>query len=70
MTFTLFSLLFTALAVAGVANAVNIIDAYNGLASVVVMISLLSLAYVGWHVGDNLVVSVALAGVGRCRSCW
>ena len=64
MSFTLFSLLFTMLAVAGVANAVNIIDGYNGLASVVVMISLLSLAYVGWQVGDNLVVSVALAGVG------
>jgi UDP-GlcNAc:undecaprenyl-phosphate/decaprenyl-phosphate GlcNAc-1-phosphate transferase len=64
MGFTWFSLLFTALAVAGVANAVNIVDGYNGLASVVVMISLLSLAYVGWQVGDNLVVSMALAGVG------
>ena len=39
MTFTGFSLLFIALAVAGVANAVNIVDGYNGLASVVVMIS-------------------------------
>ena len=64
MAFTLFSLLFTAVAVAGVANAVNIIDGYNGLAAVVVMISLLSLAYVGLQVGDSLVVSVALAGVG------
>ena len=64
MTFTLFSLLFTAVAVAGVANAVKVIDGYNGLASVVAMISLLSLAYVGWQVGDNLVVSVALGGVG------
>ena len=64
MGFTGFSLLFTMVAVAGVANAVNIIDGYNGLASVVVAISLLSLAYVGWHVGDSLVVSVALAGVG------
>jgi UDP-N-acetylmuramyl pentapeptide phosphotransferase/UDP-N-acetylglucosamine-1-phosphate transferase len=64
MGFTAFSLLFTALAVAGVANAVNIIDGYNGLASVVVVITLLSLAYVGWQVGDSLVVSMALAGVG------
>lgn len=62
--FTWISLLFTVLAVAGVANAVNIVDGYNGLASVVVMITLLSLAYVGWQVGDNLVVSMALAGVG------
>jgi len=64
MGFTWFSLLFTMVAVAGVANAVNIIDGYNGLASVVVAISLLSLAYVGWQVGDSLIVSVALAGVG------
>jgi UDP-N-acetylmuramyl pentapeptide phosphotransferase/UDP-N-acetylglucosamine-1-phosphate transferase len=64
MGFTAFSLLFTVVAVAGVANAVNIIDGFNGLASAVVTISLLSLAYVGWKVGDTLVVSMALAGVG------
>jgi len=64
MSFTAFSLLFTMVAVAGVANAVNIIDGYNGLASVVVAISLLSLAYVGWQVGDSLILSTALAGVG------
>lgn len=64
MGFTVFSLLFTVVAVAGVANAVNIIDGYNGLAAVVVVITLLSLAYVGWQVGDNLVLSVALATVG------
>jgi UDP-N-acetylmuramyl pentapeptide phosphotransferase/UDP-N-acetylglucosamine-1-phosphate transferase len=64
MGFTAFSLLFTVVAVAGVANAVNIIDGYNGLAAVVVVIALLSLAYVGLQVGDNLVVSMAMAGVG------
>jgi UDP-N-acetylmuramyl pentapeptide phosphotransferase/UDP-N-acetylglucosamine-1-phosphate transferase len=64
MGFTAFSLLFTMVAVAGVANAVNIIDGFNGLAAAVVSISLLSLAYVGWQVGDSLIVSVALGGVG------
>jgi UDP-N-acetylmuramyl pentapeptide phosphotransferase/UDP-N-acetylglucosamine-1-phosphate transferase len=64
MTFTWFSLLFTAVAVAGVANAVNIIDGFNGLAAAVSAITLLSLAYVGWQVGDALIVSMALAGVG------
>jgi UDP-N-acetylmuramyl pentapeptide phosphotransferase/UDP-N-acetylglucosamine-1-phosphate transferase len=64
MSFTAFSLLFTAFAVAGVANAVNIVDGYNGLAAMVVVIALLSLAYVGWQVEDSLVVSLALAGVG------
>jgi UDP-N-acetylmuramyl pentapeptide phosphotransferase/UDP-N-acetylglucosamine-1-phosphate transferase len=64
MGFTAFSLLFTVVAVSGVANAVNIIDGFNGLASAVCAITLLSLAYVGWQVGDALVVSMALAGVG------
>jgi len=64
LTFTAFSLAFTAMACAGVANAINIIDGYNGLAAVVSAITLLSLGYVGWQVGDNLVVSVALGGVG------
>jgi UDP-N-acetylmuramyl pentapeptide phosphotransferase/UDP-N-acetylglucosamine-1-phosphate transferase len=64
MTFTAFSLLFTMIATGGVANAINIIDGYNGLAAVVSGVMLLSLAYVGWQVGDNLVVSVALAGAG------
>jgi UDP-GlcNAc:undecaprenyl-phosphate/decaprenyl-phosphate GlcNAc-1-phosphate transferase len=64
MGFTVFSLLFTTVAVAGVTNAVNIIDGFNGLAAVVGGIAMLSLAYVGWQVGDNLVLSVALATVG------
>jgi UDP-N-acetylmuramyl pentapeptide phosphotransferase/UDP-N-acetylglucosamine-1-phosphate transferase len=37
MGVTVFSLLFTAFAVAGAANAVNIIDGHNGLAAVVVV---------------------------------
>jgi UDP-N-acetylmuramyl pentapeptide phosphotransferase/UDP-N-acetylglucosamine-1-phosphate transferase len=64
MTFTAFSLAFTMIATGGVANAINIIDGYNGLAAVVSGVMLMSLAYVGWQVGDNLVVSVALAGAG------
>ncbi|MGA0611193.1 MraY family glycosyltransferase [Caldimonas sp. KR1-144] len=64
MNYTVFSLAFTMIATGGVANAVNIIDGYNGLTAVVVSVMLLSLSYVGWQVGDNLVVSVALAGTG------
>lgn len=64
MTFTVFSLLFTMVAAGGLANAVNIIDGYNGLAAVVAGVALLSLAYVGWQVGDNLVVTVALGACG------
>jgi UDP-N-acetylmuramyl pentapeptide phosphotransferase/UDP-N-acetylglucosamine-1-phosphate transferase len=64
MTFTAFSLLFTMVAAGGLANAVNIIDGYNGLTAVVASVILMSLAYVAWQVGDNLIVSVALAGTG------
>ena len=64
MAFTAFSLAFTMVATGGVANAINIIDGYNGLAAVVASVVLCSLAYVGWQVGDNLVVSVALGTTG------
>lgn len=64
LTFTAFSLGFTMFATGGVANAVNIIDGYNGLASAVSIVIFMSLAYVGWHVGDNFVVSSSLAMVG------
>ena len=54
----------TVLAVAGIANSVNIIDGFNGLASMCVMIMLAALAYVAFQVGDPLIGSLALAGVG------
>ena len=54
----------TAFAVAGVANAFNIIDGYNGLCGVVAIISLLGLAYVADQVGDRMVLVGALALVG------
>lgn len=64
MTFTAFSVLFTMVAAGGMANAVNIIDGYNGLTAVVSGVILMSLAYVAFQVGDNLIVSIALAGTG------
>lgn len=54
----------TAFAVAGVANAFNIIDGYNGLSGVVAIISLLGLAYVADQVGDRLLLVGALSLVG------
>jgi UDP-N-acetylmuramyl pentapeptide phosphotransferase/UDP-N-acetylglucosamine-1-phosphate transferase len=54
----------TVFAVVGVANAVNIIDGFNGLASMCGMLILVSLAYVGYQVGDITVALMALAGVG------
>ena len=54
----------TILVVAGVANAINIIDGFNGLASMCVLIMLLALAYVGLQLGDRLVVTMALISAG------
>jgi UDP-N-acetylmuramyl pentapeptide phosphotransferase/UDP-N-acetylglucosamine-1-phosphate transferase len=51
-------------AVAGIANAVNIIDGFNGLASVVTICMLMSLAYVAAQVGDVFVVVTALTVAG------
>lgn len=58
------SLPLTIFAIAGVANAVNIIDGFNGLAGAVTMFMLLSLAYVAFSVGDIFVLSAALVMVG------
>ncbi len=58
------SWLLTVLAVAGIANSVNIIDGFNGLASMCVVIMLGALAYVAYQVGDPLVGALALAGIG------
>lgn len=64
VAFPIGAALVTVFVVAGVANAVNIIDGFNGLASMCVVIMLISLAYVGFAVGDRMVALMALAGVG------
>lgn len=58
------SLPLTVLAVAGIANAVNIIDGFNGLASVVTICMLLSLGYVALQVNDMFVLVAALMVAG------
>ncbi len=51
---------FTAFAVGGVANSINIIDGFHGLASGTLMIILMAFALVGHRVGDTLLVEVAV----------
>lgn len=58
------SMVITIVAVAGIANSVNIIDGFNGLASMCVTIMLAALAYVAYQVGDPVVGMLALAGIG------
>jgi UDP-N-acetylmuramyl pentapeptide phosphotransferase/UDP-N-acetylglucosamine-1-phosphate transferase len=64
VSFSLGAVLVTVFVVAGIANAVNIIDGFNGLASMCVVMMLIALAYVGFAVGDRMIALLALAGVG------
>jgi UDP-N-acetylmuramyl pentapeptide phosphotransferase/UDP-N-acetylglucosamine-1-phosphate transferase len=64
LSYVWISLPLTIFAVAGVANAVNIIDGFNGLAGAVTMFMLMSLSYVAFEVGDVYVLSAALVMVG------
>ena len=52
LTWLPLSVLFTAFAVGGVANAVNIIDGFNGLASGTVIIGLVALGFIADGCGD------------------
>lgn len=54
----------TCFAVAGVANAFNIIDGYNGLSGMVGVIILGGIAYVAFKVGDAEIMIAALAMAG------
>ncbi|MCY1271268.1 Undecaprenyl-phosphate alpha-N-acetylglucosaminyl 1-phosphate transferase [compost metagenome] len=58
------SVMLTCVAVAGLANAINIIDGFNGLAAIVAAMMFLSLSYVALQVGDSFVLSVALVIMG------
>lgn len=55
---------FTLLVVAGTANAVNLIDGFNGLASMCVVIMMAAVAYVAFQADDAVVLSLALVGIG------
>ena len=54
----------TVFVVAGVANSLNIIDGFNGLASMCAVLMLASIGYVAFQVGDALVLAMAVAGTG------
>lgn len=58
------ALVVTAVAVAGVSNAINIIDGFNGVAGGAVTIMLAGLGILAWRAGDMFVVTLVLAGIG------
>lgn len=63
-SFAIGALLLSVFVVTGIANAVNIIDGFNGLASMCVVMILLAIAYVASQVGDPTVMRLALIGAG------
>lgn len=60
------SFVFTVIALAGVTNAMNFIDGYNGLAAAVAAIMLTGIGYVGFLQSDYVVWSLSIAGIGAC----
>jgi UDP-N-acetylmuramyl pentapeptide phosphotransferase/UDP-N-acetylglucosamine-1-phosphate transferase len=58
------SILFTAFAIGGIVNAINIIDGVNGLASGTSIIILSGFAVVGWQMGDLQIATICLVGGG------
>jgi UDP-N-acetylmuramyl pentapeptide phosphotransferase/UDP-N-acetylglucosamine-1-phosphate transferase len=60
LQFTLVSVVFTAVAVGGVANSINIIDGFNGLASTMSSLAFIGFAMIASQVGDHTLADVAL----------
>ena len=64
LQFGIFSFLFSIFAIAGSANAINIIDGYNGLASVVSAMIFAGFAYVSFYLGDRLLLVASVGMIG------
>lgn len=62
--FPVFAIVVTCFAVAGVANAFNIIDGYNGLSGMVGVIILGGIAYVAFQLNDFEIMIAAIAMIG------
>ena len=60
----IFAIAFTAIAVGGITNAINIIDGYNGLAGGYAVIVLAALAFVSGQVGDSVMLTASLTMAG------
>jgi UDP-N-acetylmuramyl pentapeptide phosphotransferase/UDP-N-acetylglucosamine-1-phosphate transferase len=60
LSFTVVALLFTGFSMGGVANAINIIDGFNGLAAGSLLIMLATFAFVAHQTNDDLVLGLAV----------
>lgn len=63
-TIPFFGITFSIFAICGLSNAYNIIDGFNGLSSMVGIITLLGLAFIGYTLGDESVTFLSLTMVG------
>ena len=59
-----FGILFTLVAITGLANAYNIIDGFNGLSSMVGILTLFALTYIGYLLGDTTIIFLSLVMAG------
>jgi UDP-N-acetylmuramyl pentapeptide phosphotransferase/UDP-N-acetylglucosamine-1-phosphate transferase len=59
LTFTMVPLLFTSFAVGGVANSINIIDGFNGLASTTSTLAFASFALIAYQVDDSQLAAIS-----------
>ena len=57
---SVFALIATMVAAAGIAHATNIIDGYNGLSGFYIIVVLASLALIAANVGDDLIMRLSL----------
>jgi len=64
LSIPLIGMIFSIFAMTGLANAYNIIDGFNGLSSMVGIITLLSLTYMGYILADPFIVYLAIVMVG------
>jgi UDP-N-acetylmuramyl pentapeptide phosphotransferase/UDP-N-acetylglucosamine-1-phosphate transferase len=64
LAWSIVSIPLTVFAVAGIANSVNIIDGFNGLASMVCIMMFAAIAYVAYSVGDEFILLAGLCCIG------
>lgn len=64
LSFSIAAIIFTVIAITGLTNAYNIIDGFNGLASMVAIISLLAIGYVAFKANDPTLASTCLIVIG------
>ncbi len=61
LTNLIISAIFTAFSITGLANAYNMIDGFNGLSSMVGIITLVALGYIGVIEGDPLIIFLSFS---------